>query len=291
MAKPLPLALKVTRSTLILNIAVGVIRMMAGFSFWWTVAQGYILLLLAGCEFWFEPSLRRKPWLRQAGIVAVIGGLAWFSWAFVFARAPLVAVAQSLDTNYQPGNIVDGISWQAGYSELRFSLENATDLDYSNVELSVRPDRLVRRAVTIGDYPGCIIGSPNGPIGNASITPVDGPGGKPIGFASPVVQVATSRLTVRCEHLPHHTLIRFFAATSMPDNPLPEDEDKVTTLYSDSDRIPDSPRGKSNRVQIKATYEALGKVRHMEVENALKLQSAANNGQSERSPESTKHAN
>src|SRR6266404_5350375 len=56
----LPLPLQITRSTFVLNLLVGAIRMMAGVSFWWTVGQGYLLFLLAVLEVWLDPIFTQK---------------------------------------------------------------------------------------------------------------------------------------------------------------------------------------------------------------------------------------
>jgi len=239
--------------------------------YWLGISLAYFGLLMCFLEVCFEPWILKHPkWVRGIAMAIVIFVATIFSIKCVFISTPIEIVAIASDGNYKEGTIIDGSRWQAGLSELRVFVANNTDLDYDRVEVVVRPDRLVRGVVPVGQYPGCTIGYPRAPVDASSLTQVTGPGGEPIGHTIPVNISAVSTFTIRCDRLQHHTRVQFLAATSAPDKPLPEGKD--TFIYSVPGGSSHGPRKKVEHVFLGATYRANGRSLKLEVQDALRQQ-------------------
>jgi hypothetical protein len=223
-----PILLQLSRSTLVLNLSVGLVRMMAGYSFGWAVVQGYLLFLLAGCEFWLEPVFTRRPWIRYWGLLAVAFSTAWFSFAFVFVKAPLEVWASSRVNKYGPGSKLHGIDWLDRYSEVTVNINNPTSGDYDNFDAQVSTDLAINHMFQIGGLGQCKVEGVHGaidpphwqhmhgdqPVGaiddphwGYEVIPTDKEGKAIVPFAG-----ADWTYRVRCDKIPANSQLELFGA-------------------------------------------------------------------------------
>lgn len=135
-----PLVLQLSRSTLVLNIGVAVVRMMGAISFWWTVSQGYLLFFLAAMEVCLEPFFQRRKWIRICMVGVLVGAFVWFNIGFVFTPAPLLTRCGTVSGFYPEGTVLSGIRWNPDLRDLRIMIENPSEEDYHDVDVTVRPD-------------------------------------------------------------------------------------------------------------------------------------------------------
>jgi hypothetical protein len=251
-------------------LVAGGVRMMPD-NYWFGITLVYLGMSGLFLEAYFEKWFLDRPLLRCATLCAIILAISVFSWIYVFFAAPLEVSVSTSDTGYSDGTVVDGIPWRAGLSELRISLRNDTGRDYSNVELLVNADRMIWRTVCVGGCPTCVIGYPSGPIENASLRPVNGPGGKPTGAALPVRKSGSSVFTVRCDRLQHHTQVNLLAATFIPEKPIVlDDKGTVRSEYSVMGATPPREPKKAERVNLRWTYSVRGRAFRKDLRDALK---------------------
>lgn len=151
----IPILLQLTRSTFMLNLVVGVLRMMAGISFWWTVIQGYLLIVLALAELWLEPLFARRKWLTVTLTGIIVIGLIWFSREVVFVSAPLNMSAGSHVDIYGPGSKLHGIEWLPRYSELTVEINNPTSTDYDSFDAQITTDLAINQLIQTSGLGTC----------------------------------------------------------------------------------------------------------------------------------------
>jgi hypothetical protein len=149
-----------TRSAFVLNL-VGLVRVMQGISYWWTIILTYTFFALSVLEALFEPSLKK---LRIPLLVVTLAATAWFSLAVPFAKAPLDIIAYSPPGDHSPGMVIGGISWDSHFTDLRVGIINPTDNDYREVDISIKPDKWTHEAALLSGGVGCQLSRTAGSI-------------------------------------------------------------------------------------------------------------------------------
>lgn len=151
---------KVTRGVLILNLAVGLVRLMQPFSFAWTAALAYTFFVLSSFEAWFDPPLKR---VRLLCLPLILMAALWFTSAVVFATAPIEFLSYAMRSgDYAPGTVIGGISWDAHFTDLRVAVTNPSEADYQDLDLKFQPDKGTYKAALLGDAAGCDLISAGG---------------------------------------------------------------------------------------------------------------------------------
>jgi hypothetical protein len=141
------------RSALVLNLLVGGLgRLMQSISFSWFVILGYAFFILIGVELWNEPLVRK---FRFASCPVLLAATIWFTIAVPFAKAPLGMAAYVRPSDYSNGTKVEGISWDSHFTDLRIGITNATEDDYRDVDISIRPDGWTHEAAFLRGGVGC----------------------------------------------------------------------------------------------------------------------------------------
>jgi hypothetical protein len=96
---------------------------------------GSAVLLCVGL--WFE---RFKRWLRLCCMSMVIGAVAGFTFGIVLKPAPIIVGAEMRLEPYAEGTLLGGIKWSPDLRDLRVTIENPSNDDYEDVDVTVRPD-------------------------------------------------------------------------------------------------------------------------------------------------------
>lgn len=132
----------------------GVIRLIRGTSFGWTVALWVALWALVLFEVWLDPLTRKcRKWLAPALVVVAVA----LSLVVLFPRAPLELAAYSPPSDYREGSNIGGIPWNSHLTDLRVTITNPSSANYKNLDLVLRPEQWVYRASILGATRGCAL--------------------------------------------------------------------------------------------------------------------------------------
>jgi hypothetical protein len=116
------------------------IALVMGTQFWPGVGLLYFGLIILPIDLWYEDFFRKRP-KKVRAVIGVIYLLAVIvSSAFIFRSAPFEITASSSLQQYGPGSVINGIHWDAGQSDLHFSIKNPTTLDYDGFDAEVSTD-------------------------------------------------------------------------------------------------------------------------------------------------------
>jgi hypothetical protein len=179
------------------------------------VALVYMAIVLSGCDLFFEtyPSKRGRYIVAFAMIAALVG----FSVGFAWVKAPLPLLAVDNNIDYAPGTFLGGIPWLNEYDDIRVVVTNPTDHDYSDVDLTIKPNLPVASVSQISGSP-CSFSDPT----NTNLWLADKPlpAGRVTGM--PMVVIATDvGERVRCDKIPRHASIEIILAAASPRTPVP----------------------------------------------------------------------
>jgi hypothetical protein len=168
-SKPHPRWIVLSRSALVVNLLCSFIFVLISSSFSWVVVLGYLLLSLMFIEACFDPWWAEPPYQLQLVAIALVLFLAdAFTIGFVLVSAPL-SVTGYIRPGDLPGNIVDGILWNAHFSDLRIAVTNPTKEDYSGVDVVVKPDSWVYAAKIYDDESVCTLSAIEGSVLRAAM--------------------------------------------------------------------------------------------------------------------------
>lgn len=157
-----------SRSVFVLNILIGLVRVMQAFSYLWTVILAYAFLGLCGLEIWFEPSLRKVRWPLSAAIVIAT---CWFSITVPFAKDPLEVSAYVPPGGHADAESIGGIAWDSHFTDLRMAMSNSTSNDYQNLDVVVKPDKWTHKAAVLSGA-GCNLSEVGGNVLTMSKMPL-----------------------------------------------------------------------------------------------------------------------
>jgi len=113
------------------------------FSFWPAVALFCAAICIFALDVLFIQVSWKLIWRIFLALLIVSAGAVALKYT-VFVPAYFTIYASSKIGDYPDGTLIDGITWQRGMSELRIHIENDSDYDYGNLDVSFYPNELVR---------------------------------------------------------------------------------------------------------------------------------------------------
>lgn len=127
--------------------------------------QGEQIILIVAWGLFFLSVLRTPPVSRQGWIPRVLAttllssvvglGLCWLSgWRPLLTKFPINLFAIANDGNYPSGTRIGGIDWSDRFVDLRVVITNETDLDYRDLDLTLKPDKPVAEIGQLSNLPG-----------------------------------------------------------------------------------------------------------------------------------------
>jgi hypothetical protein len=127
------------------------------------VAAIYIGFFVLIVEIVFEPWIRQKRFLRTSLVVAWLFLIGLFTFEIVFMPGPLDIYSFAMRKgNYADGTNIEGIVWNSHFTDSRVIFNNPTDDDYKDINLVIKPDRWITKAVISGTTFGCDLTPLNG---------------------------------------------------------------------------------------------------------------------------------
>jgi hypothetical protein len=179
--------------------------------FIWFVLAVYLAVIVWGCDVVFGEMrdfglparlLASLPFL----IVAV-----WFSFQFVFLRLPLDIGSRNPDADYPDNTAIAGINWNRKFADLRVTISNDTEYDYTNLNLLLKPKEPVVYVAQVTTLPGVSI------LRESDVKSTD------LFLVNPSTQerqripnewfASTGGFRVECDRLPPHEHIEIVLAT------------------------------------------------------------------------------
>jgi len=219
--------LKITRSVLILNLIVGLLRAIVPLSYAWTLVQVYLIFVLLTIECLLEPAIK-LAWVRKLLVAATFVSAIWFTIAVPFSKAPCQFAAY-IRPDESVSHKVEGLDWDKHFTDLRVAITNPTKTDYKDFDISIKPGAWINKASILNPISGC------------DFSPIDGnkisvarnlkPGqttftGRRLGAGTDVYDSKGNQYTdlatesgyrLKCLNLPSHYTIRIiFAAVTEP---------------------------------------------------------------------------
>jgi hypothetical protein len=158
----------------------------------------YMAIALWGCDLFFE--IYSSEGGRVLVAIAVLIILAGFTFGFVWVKAPIGFRVMDNSVDYPSGTVLGTtppIPWLNEYDDLDVSIVNPTDHDYTDIDLTFKPDLPVAAISQVNGAP-CSFSDPTGTT--ISLTDVPFPTGEVTGI--PMVALATDvGERVRCERV------------------------------------------------------------------------------------------
>lgn len=128
---------------------------LADFNYWLfvgVVVTGFIAVIV---ELIYGDWFIEGPiWRQILGINICIAGLVLFAITRVCIFDDSERMAYSV-FGHQDGDVVEGISWNSHYADIRAVLGNHSDDDFEHVDVRIYPDYISRSAVFIGEHLEC----------------------------------------------------------------------------------------------------------------------------------------
>jgi hypothetical protein len=122
--------------------------------FWWAASFLYVGFGLLIIDIWCEPNFSRLT--RYASLLIVAGLALAFTRGIVFYPNPLEITVTSYEGKYKNGELIYGIEWEEGMSDLRIDIYNSTDRNYDNLDLKIimKDGLLIRDQKQFTNIPG-----------------------------------------------------------------------------------------------------------------------------------------
>jgi hypothetical protein len=166
--------------------------------FWYGIAFGSIgtAALAVYC---LLASRKWTKWERLEGFIGVLllGGILL---VLVSITAPILVSWRIAPGNYPSGTKIAGIDWADNLTHLQIYLDNKTDRDYSDLDISIRTDLVIHAVEANNPFAKCT-SEPESIIQAAEIYGTD-KNGKPVTIPVPMTAGISSIYRVRCEKLP-----------------------------------------------------------------------------------------
>jgi hypothetical protein len=233
---PLPLWLRYLRSLGIMSSCIG-----GGVLMWEHFCVGvvfiYLAFVLLVLDFWFEPDLKLHPRLKISLILAVIAACFIFTFEVVLVSALLETQALDFGSGSPDENgKVGDIQWKNDYRDIRLSVNNHTDNDYTNLRIDVSTDLFIAQVGRLGK---CLDGSvePAIQIGGMHFQVP----GKPEQTINLSGSSYCKAWTIRCDKIRRNDKTDFLLAVV--------NLDKFSNLF---------PHKKPSSVKVNISYESMG---------------------------------
>jgi hypothetical protein len=196
-------------------VGVGLALMVYSNFFW-----SGVIVVYFGLGFFLVAAIKLRGISTRKQLYFSIGSLFFilgFSW-IVFRPSPLQITMYLAGSGYKSGEM-GGINWEPEFGDLRITIENPTDRDYSDLNLSLNPGghpyQVIKMVETTtapkvefyAEDPQAPIISLGTPSGNIPIIPS---GDRP----APLYRI-------RCDKLPRHSKVEIVAAIARFNPPLP----------------------------------------------------------------------
>jgi hypothetical protein len=136
--------------------ASGVSLMLLPEAFPYFVSFVYGTILLWTADAFFELRNEYRRWLF-APVVVAFAAIVLFSEQFVFVRSPLGLSTLTADADYDPGTVIGGINWDSRFGQVRVTIPNGSDRDYTDLDLLIKPKEPVFEAGPMKQYPNLSI--------------------------------------------------------------------------------------------------------------------------------------
>jgi hypothetical protein len=217
---------------------------------------GAVLIYLAAALWIADICVENLSHPNKGILIAVVLLAAGLFTKFVVLFSPqLEVVAHSDRGDYKAGEVIDGISWKPGYSELRVAITNHSGRDYENLDMQILPDAWINEEIQTSHITGCSFPESENGLMSAVAHGTDPVTGKPFD------QLLTKGphnlgVRVRCEKLPNHSSLQILIATIKPD-PKSGMIGMIPDFEPASKLLPSS-------VRIKGDYSITGRPWHVD---------------------------
>jgi hypothetical protein len=124
---------------------------------------------------------------------------------------PLLFQAMNHNANYLPGTAIGGIPWSSRFSDSRLMIVNQAPFDYTDIDLSVRPDRPIAAIGQVTKLPDVFFTATIDPAMRQEVA--DRATGQRL--VNPLMLIATNGgYRVRCKTLPKNSRLEMVIATA-----------------------------------------------------------------------------
>jgi hypothetical protein len=127
------------------------------FYFWAGLIVVYISLVLLLWDLCVDPLLIKGPvWVQIIGVGILFCLFGVVTAGVVGAQAPMSFNSYAmLKGNYANGIEIGGIKWDSHLTDLRVAVTNPDDRDYTDVDLTIRPDKWTYQATILNKPSDC----------------------------------------------------------------------------------------------------------------------------------------
>jgi hypothetical protein len=229
--------------------------------FWGATSFVYAGLFALIIDAWYEPNLKKSPWMHWSFFVVVIVFAAFFTFGIAFYDAPLAIASTSFEGLYKNGESVYGIIWNDDMSDLRIDIHNPTTRDYDHLDaiFTMNWPLMIRDQRQITNIPGVSLLPLNRKM---HVRRTDEHGKVVVEENLPDSSLSADQLRVLCDRLPKNTTIGLILAVSEP-NPvmvknLPR-QNGVLVESQDSGIIRWFVRARPTKISTTGSYSVLNR--------------------------------
>ena len=217
--------------------------------FWWAagfIYAGFAALIM---DILCESDIHK--WFRRGGLLLLIGLALVFSFGIVFYKAPIQIIATSYGGKYKSGELVYGILWDDGMSDLRVDMNNPSERDYNHLDLTiVTVKAFIRDQKQITNIPGVIL-IPMAHELHFKFLDKSGETKEEKNYSN----VAHDGLRVLCDRLPKKSGISLILATSTMNPAVPIDRNGIYIVTWDfAPPFPIWIKARASNIKISGTY-------------------------------------
>jgi hypothetical protein len=237
------------------SLLFGGAAIMGGISFLWPTVFISLGLLVLAIDPWLEPAIRpyRSAKIIISGFFSFFFGL--FCVFVVFVSSPLHLSADEDWGNVPPHTSVGSQEWNPLWIELRVSISNPTEHDYTDVDLPMIPDLAVVKVWQDTDGMGIpgVSFLPNSPMLVEPSIRSKSPDGSISSNSLQNSGVKASRgigYRLRCPLLPKHSILRVVFA-------LIDDGEKDDAMILEEWLAQPNPKKLPKWVKISGTYKGV----------------------------------
>jgi hypothetical protein len=130
-------------------------------NYWVGIFCFYSGLLITGYDVAVEPWFKKRRAWQTAGLCLIVFGLSLFTGEVLLVPAHLDALAEYKWSAPPPGTPVGGIIWKPQYGELDVLLINNTSIDFTDIDLTIKPDESVAEIGQLSQIAGVSFMTPH----------------------------------------------------------------------------------------------------------------------------------
>jgi hypothetical protein len=230
-------------------------------NYWVGVLSFYAGVVVTTWEVIVGADFKSRRFIKVLFVGVLLLLTTLFTASVVLVHVPMEALAEYRWSAPSPGTDVGGFVWKTQYGELRLTLLNSTDYDFTDVDLNIKPDQPVAKIGQLSQIADVSFLTPDnqeafaGGNGMTIAMPemgTVGPDGR-IQDLPAHIEYSLGGFRVKCGSVPKHSTLDLVLATTGPKGNHLTGEGRSYNLADDTNLEPKEP----SKVELHGSYVAV----------------------------------